>query len=785
MSFLPTGRPADQARNAPTSLSQDLLELLDLINGIVWEADPETGRNTFVSAMVESLLGYTQSEWTTAPGFWEDRIHPDDRDRVLAETDRLIGIGAPYELDYRLQASDGRYVWIRDRITPRFDERGRMVKLGGVMMDITAQKKTEDQLRSAHDRLAKVFSASPVGIGLTGLQSGRVMDTNDALLEIIGCSREAFVGSGLEQVDPWVNPRDRDEIVQGLKEGGSVRDFESQLHHFPTGELRDVLLSAELLNLDSEDVLLIITQDMTERKKTEAALSASEARFKALVQHSSDMVSVVNRGGYMTYTSPSLIHILGYPADEMLRRQVMDFLHPDEFGEIQEAFAQTVFGGPGTTRTLTSRFQHRDGTYRWLEWVATNRLDDPHVRGIVMNSRDVSERKASEEALEESRRTFEVLFEHSPDAIMLIDFEGIMPIVHCNEVAAVMNGYTRDELIGQSVYITVPHGDTLMADPAADHQFRESVRAQGRLRMESTHRRKDGSLFPIEIHLALVNIGGRELMLSIERDISERKAAEEALRASQSRLLSSEKLASLGRLTAGLAHEVNTPLAATMNYLHEAARLAREYRDSVGVSEVTEDDHREIATELCGAIEEGAKTAARIGEFIRSMRGHTRDTVSGVQDFDAVKMASETLIMVAHEARSAGIDLLLEQPKSPVELRGEPGRFTQVLTNLVVNSVHACSDSGRPKGQVTVSFDTDNGRTVMRVSDTGTGIPAEILPRIFDPMFTTKDVGKGTGLGLSIIHDIVTGHFHGDIAVETEVGVGTTFVVTFPPLAAT
>jgi signal transduction histidine kinase len=217
-----------------------------------------------------------------------------------------------------------------------------------------------------------------------------------------------------------------------------------------------------------------------------------------------------------------------------------------------------------------------------------------------------------------------------------------------------------------------------------------------------------------------------------------------------------------------------------MNSLREARELAQEYRDSVDVPTVTPDDHREIAGDLLRSISDGEASAARIGEFIRNMRSHTRDTVSGVQDFDAVKLAGDTLAMLAHQARSAQIALLLDQPKAPVTLRGEGGRFRQVVTNLVVNALHACEERGRPGGSVTVSFETVGDQVLMRIADTGTGIPAEVLPNIFDPMFTTKEVGKGTGLGLSIIYDIVTGHFTGDIEVETQEGVGTTFIVHFP-----
>ncbi|GGR19560.1 sensor histidine kinase [Deinococcus ruber] len=248
-------------------------------------------------------------------------------------------------------------------------------------------------------------------------------------------------------------------------------------------------------------------------------------------------------------------------------------------------------------------------------------------------------------------------------------------------------------------------------------------------------------------------------------------------------LVSSECLASLGRLTAGLAHEINTPLAATMNYHRVLNGLLSEYRDSASNSQITADDHREIAREALEALEEAGKTTARIGEFIRQMRGHTRNSASGTSTFDVFRLASDTLAMVAHEARSAGVALELEQPRNAVVLTGDPGRFTQVLTNVVINAIHACE--GQPgRGRVLVRLSgTDPLR--VEVEDNGHGMSPEVMARIFEPMFTTKGVGKGTGLGLSIIHDIMESQFGGQITVQSQPERGRTFTAIFPASGAT
>ena len=253
------------------------------------------------------------------------------------------------------------------------------------------------------------------------------------------------------------------------------------------------------------------------------------------------------------------------------------------------------------------------------------------------------------------------------------------------------------------------------------------------------------------------------------------------LEQSRERLVSSEKLASMGQLTAGLAHEVNTPLAASLNYLHQARSLANEYAQSIGNTQVTNDDHLEIARELQKSLKDASVTLDRLGEFVRKMRNQTRFSSNEATLFDPVQVAQDTLAMLEHQAKSAKVEIHLEAGKGTL-LRGEPGRFTQVISNLVINAIHA--SEGQSDAKVEIVFGTRlqhaQLEAVVSVTDNGSGIPDAVLPKIFEPLFTTKPVGKGTGLGLSIIRDIVRGHFGGEVEVKTKVDQGTTFNIFLP-----
>jgi signal transduction histidine kinase len=243
-------------------------------------------------------------------------------------------------------------------------------------------------------------------------------------------------------------------------------------------------------------------------------------------------------------------------------------------------------------------------------------------------------------------------------------------------------------------------------------------------------------------------------------------------------LLISEKMASLGRLTAGIAHEMNTPLAATRAALKELTELTAEYVSSTGDAQVTPADHLEIAAEMQRSIDLATRAADRAASFVRSVKFQTRDLQpSERQQFDAVATIRDALLLLSYDVRKNGCSLSFEPSHERIQLYGSPTQLGQVITNLVTNAIDACVAKGG--GPITVRLTRLGQAVSLQVTDQGCGIPPDNLRRIFDPMFTTKPLGRGTGLGLSIVHDVVTGEFGGTIHVDSEVGKGTAFTIDF------
>jgi PAS domain S-box-containing protein len=343
-------------------------------------------------------------------------------------------------------------------------------------------------------------------------------------------------------------------------------------------------------------------------------------------------------------------------------------------------------------------------------------------------------------------------------------------------------GQTRvaQDVTADSAYVSDRHLPDTRAEAAVPLRIGDSV--IGVLDVQSKH----VNAFPSDAVAILATIAD-QIAIAIQNarlHSAEKQRAQEleqayhTLQANQAQLLISEKMASLGRLTAGIAHEMNTPLAAVRAALAEIDKLINEYQTSIGDADVTPDDHRGIAQEMAQSVRLAGSAAERAAGFVRGIKTQTRDLAAHEsQTFNAVPMIRETLLLLGHTLRAGKCKVEFEPAVEKVELDGSPGRLAQVITNLITNAVDACAAKGG--GTISVRLIARATEVELQVSDTGSGIPPEIMPKIFDPMFTTKPFGQGTGLGLAIVHDIVTGEFGGTIQVTSEIDQGATFTLHF------
>jgi hypothetical protein len=242
----------------------------------------------------------------------------------------------------------------------------------------------------------------------------------------------------------------------------------------------------------------------------------------------------------------------------------------------------------------------------------------------------------------------------------------------------------------------------------------------------------------------------------------------DALRRAQAELLRSEKMASMGRLVAGIAHEINNPVNAVINSLgplEEAVKRIAEVDPKGEIGKLVEE-----ATEILAVVQRGA---ARTKSIVQALHGYARGDEKVERDVFLARSVDDTLGLLQHRLRHVKVE---KDVDPEARIRGYPGQVDQVLMNLLTNAAQAIGSKG---GTIRVRAQKVDGRVHLVVSDDGPGIPPDVLPRIFDPFFTTKDVGEGSGLGLSIVHGIIERH-GGQIEVDSKPGQGTTFTISFP-----
>lgn len=375
------------------------------------------------------------------------------------------------------------------------------------------------------------FDHAAIGMCLLDLQ-GRLIESNTALARMLGYSADELLRLTLDEL---THPDDL-EAVATLH--GELMAGQRKQYHVETRYTRrdgDIVwgrvTTSVLRDSDGEPThALAVIENVTRRKQAEAALESSEAKFRSLIENASEIVTILEAKGTIRYESPAIERVLGWNGAEMEGRDLFEFVHPEDSARIAARFREAL-ENPGRKVPYELRFRHKNGSYRWLEGIGVNLLNDPAVRGVVANSRDVTERVEAQQKLaaysrdlEHEHALFEQLFESSPAAVALTDPQD--KVLRINPEFTRLFGYTGVESVGRNLTELITP-DTVVEEPLA-LTFRSLQRE--RVEMETVRRRKDGSL----LHVSVVGVpvrlhGDRIAVYSMYRDITSQKEAEAAL----------------------------------------------------------------------------------------------------------------------------------------------------------------------------------------------------------------------------------------------------------------
>ena len=664
--------------------------------------------------------------------------------------------------------SAGAPHWCAATKVPLRDKDGSVMGIVGIGRDITEQKHTEMMLRENEQFFRLLFTTSPDSILLFDPLSTpipwKIIDCNDVACRMSGYTREELIGKSVDMLlTKALTREEREAHVKKLQVEGVIT-FETMHrhrdgHHFP------IEVASSIVTLGGRPLVLGIDREITERRRAETELAKTQALLRSAIEQSPVPMALVQPNGIATIINPACKEILGI-VDEPDIKTGMDFstmkpswqdFTPDgtpiPLNELPLALALQG----KATKGQEMKVRRKDGTERW-EMVDGVPIYDKHgslIAGLVIFP-DITERKRAEEALRESEQKYRELIDGMNETVWIIDFDG--NLIDVNKSAIKVLGYSKEELLARGL----PGIDSSLKKEEIV-TLAKTMPADTVQIFETSHTSRDGRTFPVEVCSSLVTYQGKKAILSIARNITERKLTEEQIRQMQ-------KMESLGTLAGGIAHDFNNILGIILAYI----TTIRRFRDDNEKFDLA-------AATIMKAVERGRTLVQQVLTFARK-------TETDIAPVNVNNLVMEIMAMISETFPKV---ITFEQyfDRDIPAVNADRSQLHQALLNLCVNARDAMPNGGT----LTINTHAVSGASIhprhpdapestfvcIEVGDTGAGMTDKTRERVFEPFFTTKEKGRGTGLGLAVVFGIVQNH-RGYIDVESEPGKGSRLRLYIP-----
>jgi PAS domain S-box-containing protein len=679
--------------------------------------------------------------------------------RMLAERARS-GV-ATGELTFR--KPDGR-TFVADVTSPVIREAGGQLYAYVIFRDATARRVNARLEEGRKEYLEAVLDAALDGFFVSD-HEGRLVDVNPAYCEMSGYTREELLKMRVSDVEANESPEETASHIRRVRERGFDR-FDTR-HRRKDGTIRVVSASVKVVGL-GRGLIVCSFQDVTELRRAEAAALEREAQLRAYFETPAVGVAITSPAKGWLRVNDRACAMLGYSREELSSKTWIELTHPDDVAADVGEFNRLV-AGEIDRYSLDKRFIRKDGAILWtLLSVSCARRPDGSVEFFVAILKDIGQRRRAEFALRESEARFRVLANEAPVGIFQTDPQGQLAFV--NPTFLTLTGLSETGAIGSEM-TEIAHPDD--RDRVLE-EWREAFSSGVNFSSEYRHRLRDGKVIWIRAFGAPLKdgAGGMSGYVGALIDITEPRAL-------QAQLAVTSRLAAMGTLVAGVAHEINNPLAGEMASQAMAAEEARKIADHLRRGGQLDRDlllrYAVDVIDLLGDAQVGADRIARIVKDL-SVFGRPDLNRRPVRLCELVESALRWLPALTAKGTTVRVECAAK-----FEVMASEGQLEQVIVNLVSNASLAIP-AGRP-GEITIRIGHgEHGMARLDVEDNGTGIAPDLIERVFDPFYSTRDVGKGMGLGLPICHAIVTAH-GGTLTATSVPGTGSTFRVELPTVA--
>ncbi|MEE8383283.1 MAG: PAS domain S-box protein, partial [Thermodesulfobacteriota bacterium] len=703
-------------------------------------------------------------------------------DNIKTFISDLVEEGKIFNWDSYLIRNDKKLIPVEENIVFFCNEKGDRTGAVGIIRDITERRKAESETKEAKEFMENIFKTSVDGIMVTN-NKGSITLVNEAITKMLGYSKNELIGKRTGVFNPKGESYKKNvgKYLTLLFEEGTVTAFELA-YLKKDRNLIDVEVNSALLRDNKGNITGTVStiRDITERKQDEAQLKETKDHLDNIIESSLDGIIVSDSVGNVILVNKSFLALVGFEEEEVIGKHIMELSITDmrtyesttgEMVEINEAFLNTSMEmsvklfEEGKVSDWESYYLRKDGIIVPVEMKLSHLYDEVGGNiGAVGVIRDITKRRKAEKEIREARDFLENIFKTTADGIIVTDNEGSITMV--NDAMEEITGYPRAELLKQHVTLLTPTDNQQYSE--GENEIGKLVKEGVLKERESLLKRKDGQCIIIETNMSLLfDKTGKSIgCVGINSDITERKKMEQ-------QLLQSEKLKSLGELSGGVAHDFNNVLAAILGRVQ---LLKMQIKAPLGKQE-----KRKSMLELKKGLEiiekaslDGAETVRRIQEFSRRRTDDKDFTQVDINEL--IDNALEfTRVRWKNDAESKGIKIRIRKELSPLNFTlGSSSELREVFTNLINNAIDAMPQGG----EIKINSLMNDNNIVIKIGDTGDGIPKDIKDRVFDPFFTTKGV-QSTGLGLSVSYGIINRH-RGTTTLDSVEGEGTTFTIKFP-----
>jgi PAS domain S-box-containing protein len=608
-----------------------------------------------------------------------------------------------------------------------------------------------------------LFEFSPQPIALTELGSGELIAVNNKFCELTKYPREEIIGRSTTECR-FYSEKHRSRFLRELHRSGEVSGLEMDFVA-SDGSVINSRMFARQVQIDGKNLILTMFHDITDLRQAEEELRKEKAFIENALETLKDAFVVFDLEGKLLRWNTTVNEVTGYSDDEIASMSPTAFFRREDSHLVNDAIAMVIQTGHGAVEAPVLTKQGDVIPYEFSGGLIRDHRENPQCICII--GRNVTDRKQAEEAcrlaereLKESEEKYRRLFEMESDAIFLIDKE-TGRILEVNPAAQALYGYTREELLEfRNVDLSAEPEDTC----AATLEERSNVPVR-------YHRKKDGTVFPVEITASHFTFQGRRVHVAAMRDITFRVDAEKERQQLQAQLIHAQKMEAVGTLAGGIAHDFNNLLQTIQGYAELLVLRKNEKQP----------DKKELQ-QIILACNKGSTLTRQLLTVGRKVESQRKPV-----DFNReVRRICELLKRTFPKM----ISIQFDPADTLWTVSADPGQVEQVLMNLAVNARDAMPEGGqlilRTENAILdeefcmMNLGASPGEYVLLTfTDTGHGMDQKTLQHIFEPFYTTKTVGRGTGLGLAMVYGIVKDH-NGYILCTSERDKGTTYKIFWP-----